>query len=126
MRRGLYATYKGKIYEAGTKGNDIVILRSRDSEDKKYGFTLYKNIIYTMKVSRIDVDELCSITTIAEYEGLSFEVLKEKDGSILISSMKGNYKKFEDIGMDKVDKGVYEMWIPKEDAMKIYEEKTVY
>jgi len=123
VRNDIYTIYKGKEYEVGAMNPDIVSLRSYDPSDVSDGFSLYKGVVYIKRVHRSELEEIYSITTYAEYEGIKFQVIKEDGDKILLSNLIGDYRVFERLGMKMVDKGVYEKWVDKSDVTAIYEEK---
>ena len=69
------------------------------------------------------MEETYSITTYAEYKNVKLQVLKEDGDKILLSGMVGDYRIFESLGMDMVDRGVYHKWVNKNDVTLLYEEK---
>ena len=123
MRNGIFAIYKGNEYEAGTKGVNNYFLRSYNSSDIAKGFFLYKGAVYIKDVQRSDLEEIYSIRTYAEYKNIKFQALKEDGDNILLGSRIGDYRVFESLGMDMVDRGVYEKWVNKNDITSLYEEK---
>ncbi len=125
MRNGIYAVYQGNEYEAGKK-SDSFFLRSYNSNDVAKGFFLYKGTVYIKDVQRSDLEEVYSITTFAEYKKVKLQVLKEEGERILLSGMVGDYRIFENLGMDLVDRGIYHKWVNKNDVTSLYEEKTLY
>lgn len=124
MRNGIYAIYMGKEYEAGYKDPETLILRSSNSSDLDNGFSLHKGIIYTKSVHRRDLKQVYKISTIATYKGYKFEVLKEDGDKILLSVMSGDYRIYENLGMDMVDRGIYQKWVNKNEVTSLYEEKN--
>jgi len=124
VRNDIYAIYKGKEYEAGiSEESNVIVLCSQDPNDVSKGFSLYKGTIYLKYVHRSELEEIYSITTYAEYEGIKFQAIKEDGDKILLSGVIGDYRVFESLGMKIVDKGVYEKWVDKSDVTAIYEEK---
>lgn len=126
MRNGLYISYKGKLYEARVKDSKTYILCSYNKEDIINGFSLYKGIVYVKTVSKEDIEYIYRITTFAEYNDIKVQVIKETDDKILISKMDGDCNLLSKIGMEKVDKGIYQKWVLKDSVSKIYEEKEIY
>ena len=53
----------------------------------------------------------------AEYYGYEFFVADEKDNNVLIYIMNGNYKEWIRLGMEVIDKGVYEKWVERKDTI---------
>lgn len=123
MRDGIFAIYAGNEYEVGLKEDGSFILRSQNSNDVANGFSLYKGVIYVKVVHRVDLKEVYEISTFAEYKGIKFRVIKEDKDNLLLCSMKGDYRIFESLGMDMVDRGVYHKWANKNDITSLYEEK---
>ncbi len=123
MRNGIYAVYQGNEYEAGTKANSF-FLRSYNSNDVAKGFFLYKGTVYIKDVQRSDLEEVYSVTTFAEYQNVKLQIIKEDGDKILLSGMVGDYRIFENLGMDMVDRGVYHKWVNKNDVSSLFEEKN--
>lgn len=126
MKDGIFAIYMGNEYEAGLKDDGSFILRSQNSSDAANGFSLYKGQIHIKVVQRDDLKEVYDISTLAVYKGIIFRVIKEEKDQLLLCSMKGDYRVFESLGMDMVDKGVYHKWVSKNDVTALYEEKRPY
>lgn len=126
MKDGIFAIYMDKEYEVGLKDDGSFILRSENDNDLANGFYLYKGVIYVKVVQRADLKDVYEISTFAEYKGTKFRVIKDENDSLLLCSMKGDYKVFERLGMDMVDRGVYQKWIGKKDATSLYEEKKPF
>lgn len=120
MKSGIFAVYQGIEYKAGLDSN-IVTLRSYDSSDAERGFSLYKEMVYVKKVQKKEVDEVYSISTLALYQGFIFGVYKEEGEKLLLFT--DNYIVSEKLGLDMVDRGVYEKWVSKNDVTSVYEEK---
>lgn len=126
MKDGIYAIYMGNEYEVGLKEDGSFILRSQNSNDVVNGFSIYKGIIYVKVVQRADLKDVYEISTFAEYKGMKFRVMKVDKDNVLLCSMKGDYRVFENLGMDMVDRGVYHKWVSKNDVTSLYEEKLPY
>lgn len=60
--------------------------------------------------------EFYQIRTKAIYQGFQFEVFEEKDDMISIVGTVGDYREFLKLGMQCIDKGVYQKWIKKSEA----------
>nr|MBP3598775.1 hypothetical protein [Eubacterium sp.] len=133
MKDGIYAVYLGKEYTAEKNKEGKVILRSTDYEDLQCGFEpcepfKYKGeereIVCLKFVDYDEVEEYYKITIYAIYQGLKFEVFEEKDDMISIIGFLGNYREFLKLGMQCIDKGVYQKWIRKDEAeIKIVKEE---
>lgn len=119
MENITFALYKGKEYSAGLKKDGTIVLRSNDSQDLNNGFHIKEIVsdrIFIKHVQRNEVEEIYDRRVYAIYAGFEFAVVREKDDMICIMSLGGNYKDWLNLGMECVDKGVYEKWIPKKEA----------
>lgn len=121
MKSGIYAVYQGIVYKAGLDSN-IVTLRSYDSSEAKKGFSLYKGEVYIKRVPRSEIEEIYRISTLAIYQGYTFGVYREKGDKLLLFT--GDYTAYKELGLEMVDRGVYEKWVNKSDVTSVYEKKT--
>jgi hypothetical protein len=125
MRNGMYAIHLGIEYEVRVKDANSFILRSTNSSDvSSNGFYLNKGMNYVKSVQRSELKEVYRISTIAEFKGVKFQVIKEDGDNLLLSTMNGDYRVFEKLGMDMVDRGVYQKWVSKNDITLLQEIKT--
>ena len=120
-----FAVYLGKEYTSGKNKEGKIILRSTDIKDVKYGFEpckpfIFKNcketIVCLKFVNSSEVEEYYRLRTKAFYAGFEFDVVDEKDDKISIVSMSGDYRDWLNLGMQCIDKGVYQKWIEKDKA----------
>ncbi|MGL5085560.1 MAG: hypothetical protein ACRC68_07550 [Clostridium sp.] len=117
MRSNIFAIYKGKEYYAGMSPGGSVILRSDDENDISNGFINNTGINKSVKcykyVLKSEVDRIYRKNTKAEYSGYEFSVIDESGDMLLICAMTGNYQVWLQLGMESVDKGVYQKWVEK-------------
>lgn len=122
-----FAIYKGIEYSAGIKKDGTVVLRSEDDASKKEGFVekqIGKNRIYIKYVQRDEIEEIYDKKIYAVYEGYKFIVVDETEKQILILTTNGNYQEWIHLGMECVDKGMYQKWINKsETKIEVLKEK---
>ena len=124
-----FAIYKGIEYSAGIKKDGTVVLRSEDDASKKEGFVEKQiennnNRIYIKCVQRDEIEEIYDKKIYAVYEGHKFIVVGETEKQILILTMNGNYQEWIRLGMECIDKGMYQKWINKSEAkIEVLKEK---
>ena len=114
-----FAIYKGIEYSAGIKKDGTVVLRSEDDASKKEGFVekqIGNNRIYIKYVQRDEIEEIYDKKIYAVYEGHKFIVVDETEKQILILTMNGDYQEWIYLGMECIDKGMYQKWINKSEA----------
>ncbi|RIW30398.1 hypothetical protein D3H55_16825 [Bacillus salacetis] len=120
MKNNTFAIFNGKEYSAGIKADGRIILRSQDPKDELNGFiekSFNNKKIYVKYVSRNGIQEMYHKTIKAHYKGYVFEVVYQKDNIISIVTIVGDYKKWENIGMSTIDKGIYQKWVKKDDVL---------
>lgn len=129
MRNITFAIYKGNEYSAGIKKDGRIVLRSEDPASRENGFVEKKignNRIYIKYVQKNEVEEMYDKKEYAVYEGYKFVVVEETEERILILTMNGDYHEWIRLGMERVDKGVYQKWINKNEAeIEILKEKIL-
>ena len=87
-----------------------------------YGFD--PNIIYIKYVQKDEIEEIYDKKTYAVYEGYKFIVVDETEKQILILTMNGDYQEWIRLGMECIDKGMYQKWINKNEAeIEVLKEK---
>lgn len=125
MRNGFFSIYNGKEYSSGKDKNGKYILRSTNINDLTKGFhkcepfyfSKSQELIVCYKyVERSEIEEYYSIRTMAKYQGYMFDVIEETENQILIVTMVGDYREWKRLGMECIDKGVYQKWIEKNGA----------
>lgn len=127
MKKGNYAIYHGREYSADYIKGKGIVLRSCDKNDLQRGFQKYegvnKDISYIKFVEKNQVSSFYKIRTYAIYQGYEFEVVEEKNNMISIVTMVGDYHEWIRLGMECIDRGVYQKWVNKNDAeIRIVEE----
>ena len=61
-----------------------------------------------MENSRADVEDYYRLITKAMYEGYEFKVIEEKNDKISIVAMTGDYRVWLNLGMNCIERGVYQ------------------
>lgn len=125
MKNNTFAIYEGKEYAAGIKADGKIILRSEDFQAELFGFENKKiadNTISVKYVHQNDIEQIYKKRIEAIHKGYKFEVVETKGDMISIVTMTGDYKIWEKLSMNLIDKGIYQKWINKDDAI-MYEIK---
>ncbi len=122
MKDGIYAVYKGKEYEVGIKNDGSYTLRSYNIHEVSDGFIPYRGI-FVNNVQKVNLEDIYDIKTYAEYQGYKFRVIKEDKNKLLLHSLINDYRINEKLGLDMVDKGLYQKWVNKGLITNLYEEK---
>lgn len=128
MRNVTFAIYNGSEYPAGIKADGRIVLRSNHISDIEKGFiekTSGRDKIYVKYVQRNEVEEIYHKRCYAIYKGFKFEIIDETSEQISIVTMVGDYRDWQRLGMQCIDKGVYQKWIHRNEANIICENKKV-
>ncbi|MEI4803206.1 hypothetical protein WAZ07_18290 [Bacillus sp. FJAT-51639] len=112
MLLGTYTLYMGKQYK----------VLNYDKESKNVKLQLDDKINYKI-VKRDAVEEIYSIQTDCFYKGYKFQVISEKEDSILIYTP--NYEVGAELNMEFIERSVFHKWIKKNEVDRIVEEKMV-
>lgn len=116
MKENIYALYKGTEYEAGIINDQEVVLRSNNPADLNKGFILYKGIKYIKNLNRSELTDLYKKYYIAQYKNYEFIILEDVVDNVLICATNMDYQICEGLGMDIVDRGVYQKWVNKNEV----------
>lgn len=120
MRNNIFAIYHGTEFAAGIKADGRIILRSERFTDELVGFENKKsadNTIYVKYVHQNDIEQIYKKQIEAIYKGYKSEVVETKGDMISIVTMTGDYKICGKLSMNLIDKGIYQKWINKDDAI---------
>ena len=124
IKEGTFAIYQGKEYSAGRLQDGRLFLRSENPKDLQNGFEPYvchnQDILYVKYVDKDEIEAMYDIWTVAQYRREEFDATEEKDGKVCIYSMEGDWNKWREMGMKQVDKGVFLMWVPREEVKLYY------
>lgn len=130
---GEYSVYKGITFSSGKLQNGKIVLRASGDLHEELGFKkcepfiLKKTnelVIGLKEVDLEDITERYKIKVYAYYNNYKFQVIMEDENKIRIVSLdsEGDYRDWNNLEMEQVDRGVYEKWIDKSEA-EIIEEK---
>ena len=142
IKNGRFCIYNGNEFKVNkdSDGNTIILTKNDKIIDStfidKYGSGVYSkkegfvekeignNRIYIKYVQKDEIAEIYDKKTYAVYEGYKFIVVDETEKQILILTMKGDYQEWIRLGMECIDKGMYQKWINKNEAeIEVLKEK---
>jgi hypothetical protein len=124
VKNGTFAIYQGKEYSAELLSMGEIMLRSSDREDLQKGFEPFDeydvDFLYAKYVDKDEIERMYRIQAYARYREEKFLAEEEKDGKVCIYSMSGDWNKWKEMGMKQEDKGVFFMWVPREEVKLYY------
>lgn len=121
-----FAIYRGKEYRLGIGKEHDLTLYSEDSADLQIGFNKIRDNLFSLNVKKEDLSSYYSVGTLASYKGATFGIMTVKGNKVLISSSYENFSRelIEELGLEQVDRGIYEKWVDEKDLEKVWEEKS--
>lgn len=123
LRRGQYAQYKGKEYEADYSFEDkTYTLTSLDKQDIEHGFELFAEGRYFRDVPASEIEALYEIETFGLYKGEKVLLFAYWQGQYEMRT--GSRQLADELGFELAEPGIYRKMIPTDDIEQIWEEKT--
>lgn len=132
MKKERFAVYNNKVYSADYIKGKGIVLRSEDEKDiYSNGFQKYegynKKIVAIKFVDKSDISEFYQLNKIAVYLGYKFEIVEERAEKISIVAMTGDYRDWINLGMECIDKGVYQKWVDRNEVeIEVVKEQLSY
>ncbi len=130
-RDGYYAVYKGKEYQLIIKLFDENIARyellSFESDDVINGFIQEYGGKYRKLITKSQMDNAYSVSTMCKYKGFEFQVLlfcEENDTYEIAYIAKVSPIPVEKLGFVLKEPGVYKKCVKRENLDSIYEVKS--
>ena len=127
IRNAAYTNYKGKEYRIGqerkNRDNGIYFLVSHDVSDLQNGFTEYDENIYTLDISKSELNEVYRINTYSVYQGREFQLCNENETEYLLWT--SDSETALELDFENISLGDYEKWVAKSDVKHVFEVKEV-
>jgi hypothetical protein len=123
MRYALMAAYRGISYEAGVGPTDAdIVLFASSPPREDAGFELCAGY-WRKRVSRDEIDELWESRPVGKYRSEPCLVLEELGDRLHITHLGHDAYHAERLGYWQVDRGVYEVVVPREEVTELIEER---
>ncbi|WP_031157905.1 hypothetical protein [Streptosporangium roseum] len=112
-RRHFYrARWQGAEYPAGLDQHpDRLWIRLRSPEPAE-GFEEQAPGCHVRPVPVEDCQAVYSVTTVGEWRGATCQICDERDGELLVEYVGGLVPVALELGMERVERGVYRRWVP--------------
>ncbi|GAA3567621.1 hypothetical protein GCM10022419_055540 [Nonomuraea rosea] len=115
------ARWQGSDYVASPEPHALelwVRLRSPDPAD---GFEEVEPGCHVRTVPAAECSALHFVTTECSWRGERFQVHDERDGRLLIEYLGGSAPAALELGLERVERGVYRIWAPREEITEMAE-----
>ncbi|MGW4797452.1 hypothetical protein ACWEPC_34040 [Nonomuraea sp. NPDC004297] len=121
---GYRARWRGTDYPAGPEPHALelwVRLRSAAPLD---GFEEVEPGVHVRTVPVGECESLRFVTVVCRWRGEPFQVHDERDGLLLLEYLGGSVLTARALGLERVERGVYRRWVPREEAGELREESA--
>lgn len=122
---GHRARWRGQEYPvalSGTLDGLEVRLRSASPDD---GFDEVAAGVFVRAVAARECDVVLSVTTVGTWRGHAVVVLDDREDQLLVEDTDGSWTAARATGFDRVGRGVWRRWVPREDVRGLREDTTV-
>ncbi|GAA4218988.1 hypothetical protein [Actinocatenispora rupis] len=116
IREGMFLVWRDQIYPANTDGARLLIYTDAPAE----GFRQTAPGRYERDVTDEDVNG-AYVSTIGTWRGVPVKALYEHGDHIRIEYTGGRADVAESLGMERVDKGVYQIWTTRQELLDLHE-----
>ena len=116
------ARWRGVYYEASPESHSLelwVRLRSPDPVD---GFEEVEPGCHVRTVPAEECEALHFVTVVCGWRGERCHVHAERDGWLLLEYAGGSAKTARELGMERIERGVYRLWVPRAEVNDLGEE----
>ncbi|TXK38788.1 hypothetical protein FR742_03690 [Nonomuraea sp. C10] len=110
------ARWRGADYVASPEPHPLelwVRLRSPDPAD---GFEEVEPGCHVRTVPVAECEALDFVTTVCHWRGERFDVRDERDGLLLLEYLGGSALTARELGLERIERGVYRLWVPREEV----------
>jgi len=124
-RDGYRARWRGAEYEASPDigpGGSLIRLYSTQERD---GFEELAPDRYRRTVPMDEVERLMYVSQVCTCQGEPFQVLEERNEWLRVEYTGGQAPVAERLGLDKVERGVYQAWVRRDDVRGLRDEVRV-
>lgn len=99
---------------------DGLLMRLHRSNPAK-GFELLAPDLYVRVVPAADCESIAFVVTACRWRGAPFEVHDERDDQLLLEYVGGQVPVAQELGLQRIERGVYRQWVPRADVQDLGE-----
>lgn len=115
------ARWQGADYVASPEPHALELwIRLRSAEPRE-GFEEVEAGCHVRPVPVGECEAVHFVVTVCRWRGEPFQVLAERDGELLLEYAGGSARTAVELGLDRVERGVYRRWVPRIEAGELRE-----
>ncbi|MEU4571944.1 hypothetical protein ACBI99_12205 [Nonomuraea sp. ATR24] len=116
------ARWQGEDFEASPEPHSLELwIRLRSAEPRE-GFEEVEPGCHVLPVPAEECEALHFVITVCEWRGEPFHVHAERDGELLLEYAGASAPRAVELGLDRIERGVYRRWVPRAEAADLREE----
>ena len=114
--------YTATLFTGYPEETDIAVHLHRDSAAPQFeGVT---SELYVRQVSLQDCEVVSFVRTVCQWRSEPFVVAQERGNELLIEYVGGSYLTATELGLERVERGVYRTWVPHDEIRGMRQDYT--
>lgn len=119
---GYRARWNGEEYPVSPEPHALELWVRLRSETPRDGFEEVEPGCHVRTVPVEECESLHFVTVVCRWRDEPFQVHDERDGRLLLEYLGGSALKARDLGLDRVERGVWRAWVPRAEVTDMREE----
>ncbi|NUW32339.1 hypothetical protein HTZ77_12985 [Nonomuraea sp. SMC257] len=123
MSRHFYRVrWRGAVYVAAPEPHSLELWVRLRSPEPVEGFEQVEPGCHVRTVPVTECDGLEFVSTVCRWRGERFDVHDERDGKLLLEYLGGSALTARELGLERVERGVYRLWVPASEVTGLHQE----
>ncbi|MFG6197059.1 hypothetical protein [Nonomuraea sp. JJY05] len=115
------ARWQGVDYVASPEPHSLELWIRLRSPEPADGFEEVEPGCHVRPVPVSECAALHFVTTVCTWRGERFHVHDERDGRLLLEYLGGSAPAAVELGLERVERGVYRLWVPRAEVTDLHE-----
>jgi hypothetical protein len=125
MRDGYVARWRGEEYEVSPDATLDALRIRLYRTDPADGFEEVTPERYQRAVPVEELERLTYVVTVCSWQGAPFRVIAARDVWLRLEYTGGQAPIAQQLGLERVDRGVYQRWVARDEVRDLREESTL-
>ncbi|MGP4101344.1 hypothetical protein [Nonomuraea sp. KM90] len=122
---GYRARWRGVDYPASPEPHALELWVRLRSAEPVEGFEEVEPGCHVRTVPAPECESLHFVTVVCRWRGEPFQVHDEREGRLLLEYLGGSAVTARELGLERVERGVYRRWVPRSEAGELREEAVL-
>ncbi|MEV4566425.1 hypothetical protein AB0K12_21890 [Nonomuraea sp. NPDC049419] len=116
------ARWQGSVFPASPEPHALELWVRLRSEEALDGFEEVEPGCHVRTVPVTECESLHFVTVVCRWRDEPFQVHDERDGLLLLEYLGGSAPRARDLGLERVERGVWRAWAPRSEVTELREE----